>query len=286
MPCVNPKTGVSVHATLKVHSVPHVAEMKAAAGASGNFSCSVCELVHKPIAKHKQHLTNNKRAFLGLSLIKTNLRATVSRMLCQRMAASAKREIWKCAGSGEEFRVDRHYQPTKPVKGCVGMCIHANFMERAQDMAARWHVLGGGGRGGRNTLPKLGLRIADFVKHTPGHVQAGTVPWFQRKHPQMHAVPKKLANFLNDYMHDEFPSLQLGLSNGQHKELGKDDILALLGRLQRMQTRDKNHSAEIAVFGLLKLGSKGRKGCQHICCYPFSRYHSYNRQVWSCILMF
>ena len=185
----------------------HMAELKALAGSSDNFSTSVCELAHKPIAKSKQSLTNNQRKFLGLNLLKTNLRATVSRMLCQRLAAASNRDVWLDPTTGKEIRADRHYVRFKEPKGCAAIGLRANIMERAMDNSARWHRLGGGGKGGRNTLPKRGFRIADFAKGTPAHQRAGTVPWFLRKHPHLGVLPKKLARFFNYYLPGAFRSL-------------------------------------------------------------------------------
>ena len=86
MPCKNKTTGLSSHCTTKVHSVLHIAEMIALAGNCRNFSTSPCELAHKPIVKHKQRLTNNRRKTLGLSLLKTNRRGVLARKLCQTMS--------------------------------------------------------------------------------------------------------------------------------------------------------------------------------------------------------
>ena len=142
-----------------------------------------------------------------------------------------------------------------------------------------WEV---GGREGVHAAER-GFRIADFAKGTPAHQRAGTVPWFLRKHPHLDVLPKKLAHFFNNYMPGAFRSLNWLPSDGSHKELKKEDILALQGRLERMPTQDVHNTAEIVVFSFLKIGSTGRKGCQHVCCYPFTTYHSYHRQVYNCI---
>ena len=72
MPCKNEQTGLSSHATTKVHSVLECAQMTACVSNCDNLSTSPCEQAHKPNAKRKGRLTNNKRKFIGLSLMKAN----------------------------------------------------------------------------------------------------------------------------------------------------------------------------------------------------------------------
>ena len=86
MPGKHANTGLSVHNTTKVHSALHLAIMLILAGNSANYSTNPCELAHKHIVKRKQRLTNKKRMYMGLSLLRTNRRATVARMMCQAMA--------------------------------------------------------------------------------------------------------------------------------------------------------------------------------------------------------
>ena len=275
VPCTHAKTGASVHATTKVHSVAYNAEMCAAAGSMDNFSTQPCELAHKPLAKKNQRLTNNKKHQVGLSLLKANRRSALIRRVCQKWALCVHSRPWR-DGQGRVLAADRYYSCVKDPSGCKGMNLRANMWNRAEAPEARWHLLEGGR--GRSRMATMGYRIHDFAKNTAKNRRTGQVPSFLKKLPHLDTLPKKLAHFLNDYMPREFPSLALPPSNGQHKELTKDHVRSLLSRLRLMPTQAGD--AEIALFNFLKLGSRGRRGCQHICCYPFKAYYGFHRQVW------
>ena len=90
-------------------------------------------------------------------------------------------------------------------------------------------------------------------------------------------LPKKIAHFLNDYAHDEFPSLNLSVSNGQHQELRVHNVQSLLARLRPVLT--ESGPAEISVYGTFNLGSTGRDGTQNISCYPIDTFYGFHRQV-------
>ena len=127
MPCKNELTGLSSHATIKMHSVLECAEMTACVGICDNLSTSEspCELAHKPNAKRKGRLTNNKRKFIGLSLMKANRRMTVARRLCQTLAVTRDVPVWKDAATSANIAPDRYYVATKLPKGCAAMAYGA-----------------------------------------------------------------------------------------------------------------------------------------------------------------
>ena len=88
LPCVNAQTGASSHDTTKNHAVLHFPELRCLAGDPINFSTAAGELGHKDIVKTKAKLSNNHKETLGLSLLRTNKRATVAKLLCQEMAGN------------------------------------------------------------------------------------------------------------------------------------------------------------------------------------------------------
>ena len=155
------------------------------------------------------------------------------------------------------------------------MDIRANIMSRAarHDRAGVCR-LGGAGRDG---IAKEGIRLVDMMMNDADHRRRGLVPSYLQAYPCLELLPKKICHFLNDYAHDEFQSLRLDISNGEHKELGPADVQNLLDRMHPMTTL--TGPAEVAIFGCLTLRSEGRNGSQKIRCSPVQEFYGYHRQV-------
>ena len=104
------------------------------------------------------------------------------------------------------------------------------------------------------------------------------VPWCIKEHPVMAFVLPKIAHFLNDFHRDWFPSMNLPLSDGKHKQLLDIHFNALYQRLQTLP----GGRGEVGVYSSLYVGHTSFMGNQIVHCTPFASQHSLNRLDFVC----
>ena len=91
-------------------------------------------------------------------------------------------------------------------------------------------------------------------------------------------VLPKIAHFLNDFHRDWFPSMNLPLSDGKHKQLLDIHFNALYQRLQTLP----GGRGEVGVYSSLYVGHTSFMGNQIVHCTPFASQHSLNRLDFVC----
>ena len=91
-------------------------------------------------------------------------------------------------------------------------------------------------------------------------------------------VLPKIAHFLTDFHRDWFPSLNLPLSDGIHKQLSDDHLNALYRRLQTLP----GGRGEVGAYSSLYVGHTSYLGKQIVHCTPFASQHNLSRLDFVC----